>query len=65
MACGLLYSGLLVFYGCCQDVFLTYSFDDIIGWARINRRSGIWFLPVFFGPYGGNGIIVFLRMWSV
>ena len=64
MAYGLLFSGLLVFPGCCQDVFLINSLAGIIGWARINRKSRIWLLLVFFGPYGGNGTLVFFRMRS-
>ena len=55
--------GLLVFSGCCQDMFLIYYLDGVIGWARINRRSGIWFLASF-GLYGGNVTLVFLRMQS-
>ena len=64
MACGLLFSRVLVFYGCCQGVFLIYSLDGVTGWGRIILRSEIWFLPVFSGLYGENRIIVLLRMRS-
>jgi hypothetical protein len=62
MACGPLFSGALVFYGCCQGVFLTFSLDGVIGWGRIILKSGTWFLPIFSGLYGEKGITVLLRM---
>ena len=43
--------------------------DLLFGWyngfGSFIRRFGTWFLPVFFGSYGGSGIVVFLRIWNV
>jgi hypothetical protein len=64
MACGLLFFGAFVLYGCCPGVFMIYSLDGVTGWGRIILRFGIWFLLAFSGLYGENGIIVLLRMRS-
>jgi hypothetical protein len=64
MDCGCLSSGVLIFYGFCQGVFLIYFLDSETGWERISLRFGIWFLLALFGLCGGNGIPVFLRMLS-
>jgi hypothetical protein len=64
MGCGALFFGVLVFYGCCQKVFQICYLVGVIGWGRIIRRFGIWFLLALFGHYGGNGIDEVLRMRS-
>ena len=64
MACGLLFFGAFVLFGCCPGVFMIYSLDGVIGWGRITLRFGIWFLLAFSGLYGENGIIIPSRIRS-
>jgi hypothetical protein len=37
MGCGVLFFGVLVFFGCCQAVSQTYFLVGVIGWGSIIR----------------------------